>query len=514
MTWTSTNGVTLRDLVPVALRRQWVEQGHCPDRDLYSLFREQATRWPSRVAVIDDQGDLGYAELHHEVLRLATLLTRNGFGPHDIIATHMHNSRHAVVAELAVAAIGAAALPVPPGRGTADALSLLGRSRASVALVDAESEVPMISGRLPHLRAVFVLPAVLPEPDPGWRAPQVDPEAPARFLVSSGSEAAPKIVAYSHNAFAGGRANYIRAVHRGEPVVRDLLLVSLASSYGSFGVAITLCCLGGTLVLTRRFHPEHALGLISAHRPTHVFAVPTMLRRMVDQPVHANLASLRAVVSSSDMLLADTVHRVRRGFGVDLINIYGSSDGVNCHTAHPEQGVGVPDHTVTEIRIIDGEICARGPMTPLCYLGAPELDSAYRLPGGWVRTGDRGRFDSGGRLHVLGRLRTVVVRGGYGISPAEVEREIAAHPMIGEVVCVPVPDEDLGERMCACVTIRPGQQPPDLGQLTDFLRARGLEPRKLPELLLVLPEFPLAPTSKVCRRTLTRLATESTLVPR
>ena len=84
-----------------------------------------------------------------------------------------------------------------------------------------------------------------------------------------------------------------------------------------------------------------------------------------------------------------------------------------------------------------------------------------------------------GRLHVLGRLGQVVIRGGYTISPAEVEGELGAHPEIAEVACVGVPDDDLGERLCACVVPRgPGLT---LDRLTRFLEARGLERRKLPE---------------------------------
>ena len=157
-----------------------------------------------------------------------------------------------------------------------------------------------------------------------------------------------------------------------------------------------------------------------------------------------------------------------------------------------------------------GEICALGPMTPLCYVAAPELDARYRLPDGAVRTGDRGRLDSGGRLHVLGRLRQIVVRGGYNISPAEVECQLGAHPAVTDVACVGVPDGDLGQRLCACVALRPGTAAPTLRELNAFLeQARGLERRKLPELLVILPELPLGATGKLCRHTLTTVATHA-----
>jgi acyl-CoA synthetase (AMP-forming)/AMP-acid ligase II len=335
------------------------------------------------------------------------------------------------------------------------------------------------------------------------------------------------MVAYSHNAMAGGRANYVAALCRGQGPPRALVLVSLASSYGSLGTSVVLARHGGTLVLQSRFDAAAALRAIERHRPDHLFGVPTMLWRMAEHDRPTDVSSLRAVISS-----AGPVHRhVRdacvRKFGMPPVNVYGSSDGVNCHTGRDpgrwEPGLaGVPDPAVAEISIRDtnglpvapgepGEIWALGPMTPLCYVAAPELDTRYRAPGGWVRTGDLGRLDPDGTLRVLDRLKRVVLRGGVGLSPAEVERALVDHPDIADAYCVPVSDTDLGERMCACVAPRPGSRPPTPAAMLAHLRACGLDNRNLPERFLVLPELPIAPTGKVCAATLTRVAAESSV---
>ena len=149
-------------------------------------------------------------------------------------------------------------------------------------------------------------------------------------------------------------------------------------------------------------------------------------------------------------------------------------------------------------------------MTPLCYVNAPELDARCRAPGGWVRTGDSGVLGADGALRVTGRMRQVIIRGGYNISAAEVEREIGAHPLVTDVACVAVPDADLGERVCACLAQRPGTPPLTVAVLAVFLETeRGLDRVKLPEFLLHLPELPVGPTGKACRLTLARLAAQS-----
>ncbi|MFC8791980.1 class I adenylate-forming enzyme family protein [Streptomyces cinereoruber] len=567
--WRSRNGLELPDRVPRADRAAWEARGLCPDADLFTLFREHALAAPGRDAVVDERGALSYGELYAEVLRVAGLFAEAGLGPRDVIALRLPNGRLAAAAELAVYALGAVALPYPLGGGVRDTLSLLARSRAGGAVLS-EPEDLAATAELPWLRAVFT---TGPDAAPGVRrldrapedgpfrpsGPPAEATAPARILVSSGSETEPKMIAYSHQAMAGGRAAYVRALADapartgprtpadsparagapagpatppGFPVVpgpsaepespvappRLLVLVPLASSYGSLGVPVGLAALGGTLIVRGRFDAADALRATVEHRPTHLFGVPTMLRRMADLPrlPGEDTSSLRAVVSSGAALPASTAAACRERFGVPVVTVYGSSDGVNCHTAAPGapagDTAGTPDPAVAVLRIVrpdgtpadtgeTGEIQAKGPMTPLCHVAAPDLDARYRTADGWVRTGDLGALDEEGRLRVLGRLRNVVIRGGHTISPAEVEQELGTHPGIAEAVCVPVPDEEFGERLCACVRPVPGAPAPALGDVTAHLAARGLERRKFPEYLLVLDRMPLRPTGKVCRRT-------------
>ncbi|MEU0895577.1 class I adenylate-forming enzyme family protein [Streptomyces massasporeus] len=526
--WTSRAGVAFPDLVPRGRRQAWVAAGLCPDTDLYSLFTAHVREYPEREALVDDAGVLSYAALDTEARRIASVFEQAGLGAGDVVALRLPNGRDAVAAELAVYAIGAVALPLPPGVDDRDLRALLARSRARGTVLTGAPQARVVMD-LPHLRTVFVpgpgegrtqgLHAPHPTARQGRRQP-ADPYGPARILVSSGTEAEPKMVAYSHHALAGGRARYVRALHPDSPVPpRHLVLVPLASSFGSLGTPVTLAALGGTLIVQSVFDAGDALRLIAEHRPTHLFAVPTMLRRLTDLPPRPDedTSSLRVVVSSGAALPAATADACRRRFARPVVTVYGSSDGVNCHTAgeflQPGDSVGTPDPAVARIRITGpdgtplttghtGQIEARGPMTPMCYVNAPELDARYRTPDSWVRTGDLGRLDEHGRLHVLGRLKRIVIRGGLNISLAEVERELGSHPAVAEAVCVPVPDPSLGERLCACVRPAPGTPTPTLSDLTTHLLKRGLARRKLPELLLVVEEMPLGPTGKICHRTL------------
>lgn len=525
MTWTSSAGLALTDLVPAELRARWVREGLCPDRDLYSLFLERVRQDPGHEAVVDARGSLDRAALAARVRRAAAALAAQGCGGHDVIGVLLPDGRDAIAVELAAALLGALVLPVPYGRPRADVLSLLGRSRAALVVTD-----PDRAGDVGGTPALVVDATALDPGGPFARAvvPEPacpDPESPARVLISSGSEGEPTMVAYSHNAVAGGRGNYVGALRAGPGPVRALILVSLASSFGSLGI-VALVRHGATLILPGRFDPAAALRAVERHRPTHLIGVPTLLRRVALAQEAADVSSLRMIVASGAPLHREVRDLCARRFGRPVVNVYGSTDGVNCHTAHDpdawEPGMaGRPDPAVAEIRVCDprgrplpagevGEIRARGPMTPLCHVAAPGLDAERRDPEGWVRTGDAGRLEADGVLWVVDRLRRTVIRGGVTLFPAEVERALAAHPALGEVQCVPVPDPDLGERMCACVCPLPGAAPPSPRALIAHLReGHGVDVRALPEHVVFLTALPLGPTGKVCTATLARMAADA-----
>ncbi|WKV70751.1 acyl--CoA ligase [Streptomyces sp. PCS3-D2] len=545
------DSLVLRDLLPAELRRSWVVDGTCPDLDLYSLFRARQIADLHRTAVIDAKGKLCYTALDRKVRCLATGLRELGIGPGDVVGVQLPDGRGAVIADLALAALGAVSLPFPVGRGVLEAECLLRRAEAVAVIAATEhrgqrhaADLRTLAGALPRLRHVIAAgrPDTTPEGtiplaellrrDPGGFVPaRPDPEGAARILVSSGSEAEPKMIAYSHNALAGGRGNFLASLMPDGTPPRCLFLVPLASAFGSNGTAVTLARHGGTLVLLDHFSADAALAALREHRPTHVLGVPTMVRMMLERldETGEEPPSPTALVLGGAPLDGTTAAAAARAFGCSVVNLYGSADGVNCHTGlgsavPPTDGSGVvagqPDPRVAEIRIADpdtleplpdgsvGEIVSRGPMTPLCYVGAPELDARYRTPDGWVRTGDLGYLDGESVLHVVGRLKDVVIRGGANISPAEVERELTAHPQVRDVACVGVPDPLMGERLAACVVAR-GTQAPTLASLGEHLTGRGLERRKHPEQLLVVAELPLTAAGKPDRAALRKRLAES-----
>jgi acyl-CoA synthetase (AMP-forming)/AMP-acid ligase II len=528
------------DLVSPELRAAWVHAGYTPGVDLRTLFEEQVKRHPDKVAVVDDEKSTTYAEISEMADRIAGLLAEWGIGPGDVVAIQLPNIAEACAADLAVATVGATCLAYPVLYRHNEVRSLLGRSGAVACLFarrlrdfDYAAMMADLRPELPALEHLAVLGDAAgaegcdsldarlhaPGPPPPRLAVAVGPHDPARIIVTSGTEAAPKMVLYSHAAIGGGIAQVLGAL-RPDDDTRFLLLPPLSTGFGALGTYAALARYGVTLLVTSAFDPAGMIKLIERERVTHMLAVPTMLAMMLATGSgDADLSSLRVVGSFGAAMSEDRVRLTLATFGARFVNGYGCSDGAICMTGWddpPEKiarTVGRPSPAISEIRILDddraelpvgetGEVCARGPMSPLGYFESPELDALYRFEGGWVRTGDLGFFDAEGYLHIAGRKKDIIVRGGYNISPAETEAGLCKHPAIAEAACVGYPDDRLGERMCAFVVLVPGADAPTLAELEAFLVADGLAHIKCPERLEVIDAMPLNPTGKILKRVL------------
>ena len=157
-----------------------------------------------------------------------------------------------------------------------------------------------------------------------------------------------------------------------------------------------------------------------------------------------------------------------------------------------------------------GELCCRGPYTLRGYYAAEEHNKRAFTPNGFYRSGDLMRQHSSGNYMVEGRKKDLINRGGEKISAEEIENLILGHPAVQNVACVPVPDPELGERMCACLVLHSGQTL-SFDQLIAFLETREMARIKLPERLLIVDELPLSNFGKVSKKKLSEMAAMSAI---
>jgi acyl-CoA synthetase len=213
--------------------------------------------------------------------------------------------------------------------------------------------------------------------------------------------------------------------------------------------------------------------------------------------------------------------------GIKPQNVYGMTENSSHQFTHPDDdpdtwiatcGRGGPAY---EVRVFDadnpdvavatgvtGQIGGRGAALMLGYFANQEATEASYNRDGWFLSGDLGSLDENGNLHVAGRLKDLIIRGGHNIHPARMEALALRHPAVEKAAAFPVPDERLGERACIAVI---GDI--DGEALLGHLAAEGLSKYDMPEYFLRLPEFPLTASGKILKRELVAMLQRGAIAP-
>ena len=314
----------------------------------------------------------------------------------------------------------------------------------------------------------------------------------------------------------------------GTPRGAALLCVPLYHIAGTTNMMTTLWT-GRRLVLMPQFEPRGWLDLVESERITHAFLVPTMLKRLLDEPdlERRDLSSLEILSYGGASMPFPIIRRAIERFptSVGFVNAFGQTETTSTLTilgpedhrlvgtaAEIEQrtkrltsiGRPLPD---VEVRIVGedgatlgsgevGEICVRTPRVMKGYAGGTESP----LRDGWLPTRDMGWRDEEGYLFIAGRKDDMIIRGGENIAPAEVEAILQSHPGVEEAAVVGLTDLEWGQRVAACVVLRPGETL-TAEALGEFCRHR-LASFKKPEIIWFLPELPKNPMGKILRKDL------------
>jgi malonyl-CoA/methylmalonyl-CoA synthetase len=361
------------------------------------------------------------------------------------------------VALAAHAAAGLVSVPLNPAAGASELAHVLADARPAVVLGP------------PNRTAGLGLPSLpldAPERDEAPPLRSVD-DAPVLILYTSGTTGPPKGAVLTARNVATN-LDGLAAVWgwtAADTVVHALPLFHVHGLVlGWFGVLRN----GSALRWVTPFSPE-ALGAALCDDSTVLFSVPTMIHRLSRSDAPAALAGLeraRLLVSGSAALSAVDRDRVQARTGRTVIERYGLTETLIVAAARPGEAatVGRPVPGV-EVRRVDddggdaapdalGEVWVRGPSVFAGYLNRPEATAAV-VRDGWFCTGDLATADAEGRLRIVGRRATDLLKtGGYKVGAGEVEDALLAHPAVAEAAVVGRPDDDLGERIVAYVVRR------------------------------------------------------------
>ncbi|WP_237047705.1 acyl-CoA synthetase [Lentzea guizhouensis] len=460
---------------------------------------------PKRKALTFQDVSLTYEELDDRTTRLARRLEELGVRHGDRVAYLGPN--HPSFAETMFAAhlLGAVFVPLNFRLTPAEINYQLADSGARV-LVHAASHV------VPHERAISL--DGYEEWLAGGSADRLDVpvgiDDPALILYTSGTTGRPKGAVLSHANLLWNTFNLMVGVD----IASDEVALVAAPLLHVAALAQTLLptfVKGGHSVLTPRWDVDECVTLIERYGVTWLFGVSTMYADLAASPrwLDADVSSLRVLLCGGASV-PDAVIHAYQDAGLVFCQGYGLTETAPGATfleaadSVRKAGSAGPPVFLGDLRLADtGEIELQGPNITPGYWNDPVATAAAFTPDGWFRTGDIGRVDADGHLHVVDRLKDMYISGGENVYPAEVENAIADHPDVAEVAVVGVPDERWGEVGRAFVRPRDGVEL-DVAGLRAFLVTR-LAKYKVPVHFEVVSSLPRTGSGKVLKPALRRL---------
>jgi long-chain acyl-CoA synthetase len=485
---------------------------------------------PDAVAQIEEDRRLTWRELLSRRNRVAGALAKLGVGGGEHVIVYAPNSLECLLASAATRA--ANAVPVPMNhRLVAEEVSyILENSDAVAAFVDGPyvaiaDEVRHRAGKIRHWillsgerRSWATSLDELLEQDA--EPPPADPAQGlgGSMIYTGGTTGRPKGALRAASDVQVTLA-YMRAldmIH--DPQVHLVAGPLYHSAPGSF--ALFSAVIGGTVVVMRRFDPEHALHLIQTHRVTSTFMAPALVKRIVDLPesvrARYDVSSMRSLVVAAAPCPMRVKEEALRYFGPSFYEFYGSTElGINT-ILRPEDVLKKPGSCGRaapgiEIALLDddgnpvpegepGELYVRrfGGMYDEYYKNPDATRQTRR--GDWYSVGDVARVDADGFYTLCDRKRDMIISAGVNIYPAEIEDALHRHPAVDDVAVFGVPDDDWGERVHAAVRLRTGHTL-TADELTAFAR-RHLADYKVPREVSFPEDFPRDSAGKLVKRLL------------
>jgi len=492
--------------------------------NLSNMLRQGARYFPEKNSLIFGKGTFTYKELDNCVDMVASYLKEIGIKKTDRVALYAGNRPEWIMAYYGIIRLGAVVVSVSAAYKSSELEHLVNDSVSSL-LITTEalfSNVPD-SKKLPRLKDTLVIEkdrvfsslcerkGEEREPVPAEKC-----EADEVCVVSytGGTTGVPKGAMLSHKNLLFTAQN-VCYHERTIPEDVGLCFMPLNHVFAGNHIMNSLLYSCASLVLHPGFDMEEVVTSISENKVTRLYAVPTIYIRLLNNPeCHKDLRSVGYSFSAATSMPSEVVRRWYDTFGLRIHEAYGMTESSSLTTfnhlyRHKIGSVGTPAGVV-EVKITDpegndlppgeeGEILIRGPNVMRGYFNQPEETEAV-MKGGWLHSGDVGRFDEKGYLYIVDRIKDMIISGGLNIYPTEVEEVLYTHDAVEECSVAGLPHDEYGEAVTAFVRLKSGKSASEEA-LIRFCKGK-IASYKAPKRIIFLDDFPRTPQGKILKREL------------
>ncbi|MBO6718478.1 MAG: AMP-binding protein [Rhizobiaceae bacterium] len=462
-----------------------------------ALSARAAEIYGYETALEDGAATFTFVELDSMRRRVARAMIAAGIGNGDRVMIWGPNSWKWFATALGLVSVGAVLVPVSTRFKGAEVKDLIERSGATVMFSCGEFLGKYYPDQLPiEARAMLRNLVVFDGARPGeasWddflaagelvtpddqvaRESEVGPEDLCDLLFTSGTTGYPKGVMYGHRQCLKVLDAWATRVGIGRGD-RVLVIPPFFHAFGYRSGAIVSMMRGAVLIPHLTYDADEILKRVEREKVSVIPGPPAIFHGMLQHPKMKEFdrSSLRVGITGGAVVPSTLIRRMREDLGfAGVVNGYGLTEcggyGTMCSADDSDEQIantaGKP-FPGTEVRIMDedgtllpdgkpGEIVIRGYLVMKGYFNDPEATAKTIDAKGWLHTGDIGYFDGNGDLRIEDRLKDMYITGGFNCYPAEIERLMSAHPAIGQIAVIGVPDERMGEVGKAFVVLRPG----------------------------------------------------------
>lgn len=507
----------------------YVKTGYWKTITLSDIWEKNAQLYPDKEALVDSRHRLTWSQAKIWIDRLALGLLELGLRKDDVVVIQLPNCVELPLLRIACERAGLIHIPVVRVWRETEMGHVLQTSEAKAIVMpwkyrdfDYFKMIQGLQPGLPSLKHILI-----------WG----DSEAPGAGLIkdlvanplekkysadfletkkmpwneyslvapTTGTTGLPKLVEEPVCAMLAGNSEVYGANMTGDDIVA-------ATTNAAYGPNVPTYCYapkwGAKVVMLEHWTVEAGLELIETEKITIMGVVPTQLVEINDYP-HLrkyDLKSLRVMFSTGAALPYHLAVEVEEKLKCPILNIYGAMDFGGMSMSHITDSretrlltIGRPLHG-NEVKIVDdeGKELSRGETGKIAFRGAKGASGYFRDPettakkwtsDGWYLTGDLGKMDKRGYLSIAGRSDDMIIRGGQNIMPAEIENLLLSHPMVKDAAVIGIPDTKMGEKACACIVAKDGQNF-NFEKMLSFLKEKKIATYKLPEMLLIFESIP------------------------
>ncbi|MBS0450547.1 MAG: cyclohexanecarboxylate-CoA ligase [Proteobacteria bacterium] len=522
-------------------RDQSVRLGHWHDRTINDALDDCVAAHPGKTAITAVRADTGetrrfsYAELARLADRMAVGLSRLGVGRNDVVAMQLPNWWQFTLLYLACSRIGAVLNPLMHIFRERELSFMLAHGEAKLLVVpkvfrgfDHEAMARGLQAKAPALQRILVVggggaddfDALLVQPEWEKEADAKDilmrsrpgPDDITQLIYTSGTTGEPKGVMHSANTLMSNIVAYAQRLQLGQDDV-VLMASPMAHQTGFMYGLLMPVMLRASAVLQDVWDARKAVELIRAEGVSFTMASTPFLTDLT-KTVHESglpVPSLKTFLCAGAPIPGPLVEQARTTLGSKIVSAWGMTENGavtlirlddDDQRAFTTDGCPLPG---VEVKIVDvdgstmptgevGKLVVRSSSNFGGYLKRPHLNNTDA--DGWFDTGDLAHMDADGYIRISGRSKDVIIRGGENIPVFEIETLLYKHPGVAQVAIVAYPDERLGERACAVVVPKAGQQL-QFADMVDFLKAQKVALQYIPERLVLRETMPATPSGKI-----------------